>query len=107
MVSSKHEADPLPLIESMACGCYPVSSYVGIAPELIRHKENGYLVKERSKEAFREAFLWCEENIGFIRKKAEEIAQEIYEKRRWEIMAENYRRFFRTVLSNQPHFIED
>lgn len=107
VVSSKHEADPLPLIESMACGCYPVSSYVGIAPELIRHKENGYLVKERSKEAFREAFLWCEENIGFIRKKAEEIAQEIYEKRRWEIMAENYRRLFRTVLSNQPHFIED
>ena len=98
VVSSKNEADPLPLIESMACGCFPVSSYVGIAPELIRHKENGYLVKNRTVEEFKEAFLWCKENIEFIRKQEKKNAEEIFERRRWEIMAENYRQMFRKHL---------
>lgn len=98
VVSSRNEADPLPLIESMACGCFPVSSYVGIAPELIRHKENGYLVKNRTVEEFKEAFEWCKENIDYIRQQGKKNAEEMYEKRRWEVMAENYRMMFREHL---------
>ena len=99
VVSSRHEADPLPLIESMACGCFPVSSAIGIAPELIRHKENGYIVSERSVEAFQEAFAWCNENIEYIRKQAKKNAEETYKKRRWEVMASYYRDMFRDHLS--------
>lgn len=98
VVSSKNEADPLPLIESMACGCFPVSSYIGIAPELIRHKENGYLVKNRTIDEFREAFSWCRENLTYIRQQARKNAEELYEKRRWEVMARNYRDMFRAHL---------
>lgn len=101
VVSSRHESNPLPLIESMACGCFPVSSKVGIAPELIRHKENGYLVSERTVAAFREAFDWCEENLEYIRMQGRKNAEEMYNTRRWELMSENYRKMFRAHLSGE------
>lgn len=95
VVASKHEADPLPLIESMACGCFPIASAIGIAPELIRHKENGYIVSERSVDEFRGAYKWCLEHLEYIREQAPRTAQEIYDNRRWELMSENYRNMFR------------
>lgn len=98
IVSSKHESNPLPLIESMACGCFPISSRIGITPELIQHKKNGYIVKERSVECFREALEWCENNLDYIRKKAKENSRNIYEKRRWEIMTEGYREMYRSHI---------
>lgn len=101
VVSSVHEADPLPLIESMACGCFPIASKIGIAPELIRHKENGYLVEKRTVEEFKKAIAWCNDNIEYIRGHAAEIADEIYEKRRWEVMAENYRKMFRNHIGRR------
>lgn len=100
-VTSLSESNPLPLMESMACGCFPVASKVGIAPEIIRHKENGYLVDERSVEGFEQAFNWCECHIGYIRDVALNIAEEIYCKRRWEIMSEGYRQMFRFQLEKQ------
>lgn len=101
VVASKHEADPLPLIESMACGCFPVAAKVGIAPEIIRHKENGYLVEERTIEAFQEAFKWCRENLVYIRSQAPKNADEMFKTRRWELMCENYRKMFREHLSRK------
>ena len=98
VVSSRHEADPLPLIESMACGCFPVATSIGIAPELIRHKENGYIVKERTVAAFKEAFEWCNDNLEYIREQGKKNAEEMYSKRRWEIMADNYRMMLRKHL---------
>ena len=95
IVSSRHESNPLPLMESMACGCFPISTKIGIAPELIRHKDNGYIVEERRVECFQEALLWCKNNLDFIRQKAMDISNEMYNKRRWELMAEGYRKMFR------------
>lgn len=82
----------------MACGCFPVASKIGIAPELIRHKENGYLVEARTVEEFKKAFEWCQKNIGKIRANALYISKEIHQTRRWEIMAENFRQMFRDHL---------
>lgn len=101
VVSSMHEADPLPLIESMACGCFPIASRIGIAPELIHHKVNGYLVDERTIEAFREAYRWCDENKQFIRKQARNIADQTYEKRRWDVMSEEYRKVLRSHIERK------
>lgn len=99
VVSSRNEANPLPLMESMACGCFPVACKVGIAPEIIRHKENGYLVENRTVEGFKEAFDWCNKNLDYIRKQAKKNAEEMYEKRRWEVMADGYRKMFRKHLN--------
>lgn len=101
VVTSKNEADPLPLIESMACGCFPVSCKVGIAPELIRHKENGYLVEDRTPEAFREAYDWCQNNLDHVREYGKKNSEEIFLSRRWEIMIKNYREMLWNVINRQ------
>lgn len=98
VVSSKHEANPLPLIESMACGCFPVSTRIGVAPEIIRHKENGYIVEERTIECFREALAWCADHLNEIREHSRERSEEMFNTRRWEILAENYRLMYRNHI---------
>lgn len=65
-VASQGEGTPLPLIEAMACACFPISVDVGVARELIIHGQNGLLV-EREPEAFREAFNWCRANPGLVK----------------------------------------
>jgi glycosyltransferase involved in cell wall biosynthesis len=98
LVGSKHEASPLPLIEAMASGCFPICTNVGIVPDLIVHKKNGYIVNARTIEAFKEAFLWCKNNLGLIREAGKENSTLIYEKRRWEVCAESFRNVYRRAF---------
>lgn len=98
LVGSKHEASPLTLLEAMACGCFPVCTDVGIVPELVTHKKNGYIVPERSASAFCEAFDWCRDNLDLVRKAGKENASLVYEKRRWEICAESFRNMYAEAL---------
>ncbi len=98
-VSSKHEAEPLTLIESMACGCFPVCADVGIVPELIEHKKNGYIVSERSPQAFSEAFDWCRQNLEFIREAGEENAKILPRKRSWPQVISTFDNLFLNALS--------
>ena len=53
-VASTAEGDPLPLVEGMACGCFPVCVDVGIVPELVQSGVNGLIV-DRTPAAFRAA----------------------------------------------------
>lgn len=80
--ASDAEGDPRPLIEGMACGCFPVTVDVGIVPELVKHGENG-LVVERSAEAFAAAFEWCRRNVDFVREAGRRNAVELLETRTW------------------------
>jgi glycosyltransferase involved in cell wall biosynthesis len=97
-VCSKNEGGPLPLLESMACGCFPVCCDVGIVPELVVHKKNGYIVSERTVETFREAFYWCRENIEFIRHAGKQNAQLLHDSKRWDIMAKGFRNLYKICL---------
>jgi hypothetical protein len=101
LVASRHEASPLPLMEAMACGCFPVCTDVGIVPELVAHKVNGYIVRERSVEAFREAFAWCADNLEFVRSAGKTNSALVYERRRWEVCAESFRAAYRKALSHE------
>ena len=65
-ITSVSEGQPLPLLESMSAGCFPVVTNVGIVPEIIINGING-LVINRSVDSFKEAFEWCEKNIDLIR----------------------------------------
>jgi glycosyltransferase involved in cell wall biosynthesis len=80
--ASDAEGDPRPLIEGMACGCFPVVVDVGIVPELVRHGENGLIV-ERSERAFVDAFAWCRENLDFVREAGRRNAVEMLATRTW------------------------
>ncbi len=50
-ISSRYEGFSLSLVEGMSQGLIPIVYEVGIAPEIIRNGENGYLVSSQ-KEAF-------------------------------------------------------
>jgi len=83
----------------MACGCFPVCADVGIVPELIKHKQNGYIVSERSPQAFSDAFRWCEQNLTFIRKAGQENAKMLAHKRSWPQVIFTWETLFSKALS--------
>lgn len=67
LCSSQYEGTPQTIMEAMACGAFPVCFPVGIAPEVIDHQVNGYLVEEMTADALRNAMLWCANHLEHIR----------------------------------------
>ena len=108
-VASRHEGEPLTLIEAMAAGCFPVCSDVGIVRELVTHQENGWIVSHRTPESFREAFLWCRDNLEFVRDAGQKNALRTAVDRNWTAMAAYYRQMFSSAWerSQQPRFRND
>lgn len=109
VICSRHEGEPLTLLEAMAAGCFPVCTDVGIVPELIEHGVNGYIVTERSSAAFTIAFEWCAANLDKIRKAGEKNAQLIRRERNWEVCAQYFKRVFDEVYDkvSLPRFRND
>jgi glycosyltransferase involved in cell wall biosynthesis len=99
IVASRHEGDPLTLIEAMASGCFPVCVDVGIVPELIKHGKNGYIVPERSVEAFQAAFRWCVDHHDKVRAAGVANADLIARERSWSVRAESFARVYRETLA--------
>ena len=81
--SSIAEGCPRPILEGMACGCFPVTFDVGIASEVIDHEKNGIIVQEQSAEGLRRAFSQCTDRLADIRSGAAERAHEIATSRTW------------------------
>jgi glycosyltransferase involved in cell wall biosynthesis len=97
-IASTAESQPLPLLEGMACGCFPVATDVGIVPELVRSGANG-LVVERSVEAFRDAFAWCDAHLPYVRRSGEANAARIASERSWDDLAARFAEVFDFVLA--------
>lgn len=93
--ASDAEGDPRPLIEGMACGCFPVVVDVGIVPELVIADDSpidrgeGFvvysrgIVVERDVHAFAAAFAWCRENLDVVRASGRNNADEMLLTRTW------------------------
>ncbi len=77
------EGCPRPLLEGMACGCYPVSFPVGIAPEVIIHQKNGLLIEDNSIDGLRTALRWCQDNLATVRTASVGNAELIKRTRTW------------------------
>jgi len=107
-VTSRHEGHPMPLIEGMAAGCFPVTTDVGVAPEIIRPGENGLIV-DASPEAFREAFAWCAAHIAQVRAAGIENAELARRTFAWPVLVDRYRTMFRHMLAgaSEPRFRND
>lgn len=82
--SSIAEGCPRPVLEGMACGCYPVSFDVGIVSELVAQNRNGMIVTDETAEGMREALTRCKESLGDIRKAATLNPEIIRATRTWE-----------------------
>lgn len=96
-VASISESQPLPLLEGMACGCFPVCTSVGLVPELIEDKKNGLIV-ERNIDSFREAFQWCSDNLQFIRNAGVENAHYIMNNKSWDYCVNKFYELFQYAL---------
>jgi len=96
-ISSKSESQPLPLLESMAAGCFPVTTNVGIVPEILTTGYNG-LVVERSVESFQSAFSWCAENVEMLRAQREQQTHFAHTQT-WDRWVSRYTRLFDAVLA--------
>lgn len=85
-IGSLREGSPLPLLEAMACGCFPVTTDVGVVPEIVVNGRNG-LVVGRDVASFSAGFEWCKEHLAEIRECAPRNAALIRSSRTWESSA--------------------
>jgi len=99
-VASAAEGTPLPLLEAMACGCFPVCTDVGVVPEVVENGRNGLIV-ERTQEAFRAALAWCREHPDRIREAGRRNADLVRADRSWESSAREYAGAIRSILREQ------
>jgi hypothetical protein len=97
-IASEAEGTPLPLLEAMACGCFPITTDVGVVPEIITDGNNG-LVVERSVEAFRQAFSWCQSNRDFVRRAGRNNASLIERERSWPVVARQFAGVLTAILN--------
>jgi hypothetical protein len=101
--ASDAEGDPRPLIEGMACGCFPVVVDVGIVPELVRHGENGLII-ERTPQAFSDAFAWCNANLDYVRAAGRQNALEMLATRTWARCAPAWGAAFAAAIERAPEW---
>ena len=99
LVGSRHEGEPLTLLEAMAAGCFPVCSDVGIVPEVIENGVNGIIVDEKSPAAFREALQWCRRNQDQVRSEGKKNATRIAESRSWSATIPSFEKLYRETLA--------
>lgn len=98
-IASKSESQPLPLLEAMSAGCFPVCTNVGIVPEIILDKNAG-LVVSRSVESFVDAFNWCEQHLEMLRFRRA-TQSKFASQQCWDIWAERFGDLFDAALNKQ------
>ncbi len=96
LIASTFEGEPRPLLEAMACGCFPIAVDVGIVPELVHHADNGLIV-ERNPAAFRAALQWCAANLDFVRAAGARNRDLLATARAWPTVAAGWRELLRTA----------
>lgn len=101
--ASDAEGDPRPLIEGMACGCFPVTVDVGIVPELVQHGINGLII-ERSAGAFTEALAWCARNVDYVRAAGRQNAIDMLATRTWAHVAPAWGAAFAGAVERAPEW---
>lgn len=92
------EGCPRPLLEGMACGCFPVTFDVGIAPEVIIPQQNGLIVTNETVHGMREALTWCRAGIDDVREAAALNPEIIRATRTWESTTAHLAQMYTEIL---------
>lgn len=90
---------PNTVMESLSC-CTPVIAFnIGGMPDMIEHKQNGYLAKEKDEEDLMNGILWYynlqENEKKFINANAR---QKVLNNFTSEIVGKKYQEFYRSIL---------
>lgn len=110
-IASDAEGDPRPLIEGMACGCFPVTVDVGVVPELVIAGDEPLvssiggvtvyprgIVVDRNPEAFSRALAWCEAHLDVVRAAGRRNAELMLAERTWRQCAGDWARAFDAAI---------
>lgn len=101
IIGSKNEGEPIPLFESMATGCFPISTNVGIATELIESYVNGIILNKRTQEDLLNAVNWCNDNLNYVRSMQEYNSRELLKLRNWEICSTYLEYAYKNTLESK------
>ena len=89
---------PNTIVEAMACGVPCVGFDVGGIPEMISHKQDGYIADYCDSIDFAQGIAWCldDTRLGTLSQQARKAALAAYAE---PIAARNYQQIYRSVLS--------
>jgi glycosyltransferase involved in cell wall biosynthesis len=99
IVTSNSESQPLPLIEAMACGCYPVATNVGVVPELVENGFNGLILPKRTSKDLRDAVDWCAAHLDYVRTMGDWNAFYAEQYRSWDKLVSRFDDIFKYALN--------
>ena len=97
VVPSRSENLSCAIMESLSCGT-PVAAFdIGGNGDMIDHKENGYLARERNDADLANGILWCLENNndGALSKAARQKVLDNYTP---EIVARQYESLYKSLI---------
>jgi len=92
---------PNTVMESLACGTPVVAFNIGGIPEMVDHRENGYLAEYKSAKDLAEGIRWImyEADKKLLSEKARSKVMANYTH---EIVAEKYKNLYNKVLNKEP-----
>ena len=88
------------IMESLACGTPVVAFRIGGNGDMINHKRNGYLAREKDSEDLSEGIQWCLTNNkdGALSKNAREKVMNNYT---IDIVTEQYKKLYQSILCKE------
>ncbi len=84
----------------MACGCFPICQISDLSKQIIRHKQNGFILENNTEDELKAAISWCNDHTNFIRRESIQIAKDIYNSHRWEIVSQRYKELYDNSINN-------
>ena len=89
------------LVYAMACGCFPICQISDLSKQIIRHKQNGFILENNTEDELKAAISWCNDHTNFIRRESIQIAKDIYNSHRWEIVSQRYKELYDNSINNE------
>ena len=98
VVASVEDGTPNGALEAAACGRPIISNRIGNMPEFIKDGYNGFLLNERSVEAYVEKLNYLNDNRDHLKEMGKNARKTVEENWTWKIQAEGYRKMFNGIL---------
>ena len=97
---SKYESFGIVFLEAMASGTPIIATPVGVAPEIIRHGENGMLVEPNNPDTLARAILWLSYD-HHLRMKLSQNALKTAAKYSWDNIADQYIALYEDIIKRR------